>query len=131
MRESLSAQKRQTFRRPGRRRNAPRSSRAGLTLADKGHLHHRLIRLGHGQRRAVLILWAWTGLLSAAVLVPVYTGDSAGLIPLGVAALGLLAYTVMAPGWAARRANGHGNGQADGVPDPWPVPNWERDQPTR
>ncbi len=50
-------------------------SRSGLTLADKNHLHHRLIRLGHGQRRAVIILWAWTALLSGAVLVPVYTGD--------------------------------------------------------
>src|SRR4029453_9045473 len=101
----------------------------------KGHLHHRLIRLGHGQRRAVLILWAWTGLLSAAVLVPVYTGDSAGLIPLGVAAVALLLYTVMAPGWETRPANGHGNGHADaeptGPPDPWRVANWERDQPTR
>jgi UDP-GlcNAc:undecaprenyl-phosphate GlcNAc-1-phosphate transferase len=105
--------------------------RAGLTLADKGHLHHRLIRLGHGQRRAVLILWAWTGLLSAAVLVPVYTGDSAGLIPLGVAAVALLLYTVMAPGWDARRANGNGHAQASDPPDPWRVPDWERDQPTR
>jgi UDP-GlcNAc:undecaprenyl-phosphate/decaprenyl-phosphate GlcNAc-1-phosphate transferase len=105
--------------------------RAGLTLADKGHLHHRLIRLGHGQRRAVLILWAWTGLLSAAVLVPVYTGDSAGLIPLGVAAVALFLYTVMAPGWETRRANGHADAEPTGPPDPWRVANWERDQPTR
>ena len=42
--------------------------RSGLTIADKGHLHHRLMRLGHGQRRAVLILWTWTALLSAFVL---------------------------------------------------------------
>ena len=36
---------------------------AGVTVADKDHLHHRLMRLGHGQRRSVLILWAWTVLL--------------------------------------------------------------------
>ena len=58
-------------------------SRSGLTIADKDHLHHRLIRLGHGQRRAVVILWAWTALLSGAVLVPVYTGDVRSVIPLG------------------------------------------------
>ena len=29
------------------------SNRSGLTIADKDHLHHRLMRLGHGQRRAV------------------------------------------------------------------------------
>jgi UDP-GlcNAc:undecaprenyl-phosphate GlcNAc-1-phosphate transferase len=101
--------------------------RAGLTIADKGHLHHRLVRLGHGQRRAVLILWAWTGLLSAAVLVPVYTGDGTGLIPLGVAALALGLYTVLAPGWDARRASGHG----EVPPAGWPVPDWERHQRTR
>ena len=28
-----------------------------VTSADKDHLHHRLLRLGHGHRRAVLILW--------------------------------------------------------------------------
>ncbi|HLT68970.1 MAG TPA: MraY family glycosyltransferase [Acidimicrobiales bacterium] len=77
--------------------------RAGLTIADKGHLHHRLMRLGHGHRRAVLILWGWTGLLSAAVLVPVYTGNGLGLVPLGVAAVGLLLYTVLGPAWEARR----------------------------
>ena len=72
-------------------------SRAGLTMADKDHLHHRLMRLGHGQRRAVLILWAWTALLSGVVLYPVYTGRRR-LVPLGVAALGLLLYTFFAPG---------------------------------
>jgi len=77
--------------------------RAGLTIADKGHLHHRLMRLGHGHRRAVLILWGWTGLLSAAVLVPVYTGNGLALVPLGLAAVGLLLYTVLGPAWEARR----------------------------
>ncbi len=85
--------------------------RSGLTIADKGHLHHRLMRLGHGQRRAVLILWTWTALLSAAVLVPVYTGNGVGFIPLAVAALGLFLYTLFAPGWQARR---HGNGPEQG-----------------
>jgi UDP-GlcNAc:undecaprenyl-phosphate GlcNAc-1-phosphate transferase len=77
--------------------------RAGLTIADKGHLHHRLMRLGHGQRRAVLILWAWTALLSAVVLVPVYMENGVGFIPLAVLALGLLLFTLFAPGWLDRR----------------------------
>jgi UDP-GlcNAc:undecaprenyl-phosphate/decaprenyl-phosphate GlcNAc-1-phosphate transferase len=88
--------------------------RAGLTIADKGHLHHRIMRLGHGQTRSVLILWTWTALLSAAVLVPVYTGNGVGFIPLAVAALALLLFTLFAPGWQARRANGNGTlGEAD------------------
>ena len=27
---------------------------------DKDHIHHRLLRLGHGPRRTVVILWGWT-----------------------------------------------------------------------
>jgi UDP-GlcNAc:undecaprenyl-phosphate/decaprenyl-phosphate GlcNAc-1-phosphate transferase len=34
--------------------------RTGVAEADKEHLHHRLMRLGHGQRRSVLILWSCT-----------------------------------------------------------------------
>jgi UDP-GlcNAc:undecaprenyl-phosphate GlcNAc-1-phosphate transferase len=81
-------------------------NRSGLTIADKNHLHHRLMRLGHGQRRAVVILWAWTAILSGAVLVPVYTGDVLSVIPLAMAAVALLLFTLFAPGWQARRANG-------------------------
>src|SRR5439155_24498134 len=35
------------------------SARRSWHQADKDHLHHRLLRLGHGQRRAVLTLYAW------------------------------------------------------------------------
>jgi UDP-GlcNAc:undecaprenyl-phosphate/decaprenyl-phosphate GlcNAc-1-phosphate transferase len=83
-------------------------NRSGLTIADKNHLHHRLMRLGHGQRRAVVILWAWTAILSGAVLVPVYTGDVLSVIPLAMAAVALLLFTLFAPGWQARRAYGNG-----------------------
>jgi UDP-GlcNAc:undecaprenyl-phosphate/decaprenyl-phosphate GlcNAc-1-phosphate transferase len=89
-------------------------SRSGLTIADKNHLHHRLMRLGHGQRRAVVILWAWTALLSGAVLVPVYTGDVRSVIPLAIAAVALLLFTLLAPGWQARHVDGYGTlGEAD------------------
>jgi len=73
--------------------------RQGLATADKGHLHHRLMRLGHGHRRSVAILWAWTGLLSAFVLWPVYNdrqGDA--VIPFGVAAFVLLLLSAFMPG---------------------------------
>ena len=43
-----------------------------LATADKDHLHHRLMRLGHGHRRSVLILWAWTAILSGFVLYPTF-----------------------------------------------------------
>jgi UDP-GlcNAc:undecaprenyl-phosphate GlcNAc-1-phosphate transferase len=74
------------------------SRRMGVAEADKEHLHHRLMRLGHGQRRSVLILWAWTAILSAFVLYPTYTGRGDAIVPLGVAGLGLVLYTVFHPG---------------------------------
>ncbi|WP_426571732.1 glycosyltransferase family 4 protein [Aquihabitans sp. McL0605] len=76
--------------------------RSGLAEADKDHLHHRLMRLGHGQRRSVAILWLWSGLLSLFVLYPVYTGKGDGLVPIGVAALALMLLTFFHPG--TRRA---------------------------
>lgn len=88
------------------------SQRSGVSIADKGHLHHRLMNLGHGQRRAVLVLWVWTALLSAMVLSPVYTNRSDLYVPLGIVAFSLVLYTLFAPGIRARR-NGPGEGEGD------------------
>ena len=71
--------------------------RRGLAVADREHLHHRLMRLGHGHRRAVTVLWLWTALLSAFVLYPTYTGRGDGIVPVGIAALALALYTVFHP----------------------------------
>jgi UDP-GlcNAc:undecaprenyl-phosphate GlcNAc-1-phosphate transferase len=71
--------------------------RTGVATADKEHLHHRLMDLGHGHRRAVLIMWAWTAVLSGFVLVPVYTGRGDAVVPIGLAALALLLFTLFAP----------------------------------
>ena len=55
------------------------------------------MRLGHGHRRAVTVLWLWTALLSAFVLYPTYTGRGDGIVPAGIAALALLLYTLYHP----------------------------------
>jgi len=68
-----------------------------VTAADKDHLHHRLLRLGHGHRRAVVILWGWSALLSGFVLWPTYSGDGDAIVPIGIAAIGLLLFTVLHP----------------------------------
>lgn len=73
--------------------------RTAVAEADKEHLHHRLMRLGHGHRRSVLILWMWTALLSAFVLYPTYTGEGDAFVPIGVAALALALFTVFHPRW--------------------------------
>lgn len=69
-----------------------------VSMADKDHLHHRLMRLGHGPRRTVVILWLWTALLSGLALVPAYTRQGNALVPIGVMALALLLYAFFFPG---------------------------------
>lgn len=78
-------------------------NRSGISQADKGHLHHRLMRLGHGHRRSVFILWAWTALLSGFVLYPIYSGSGDGLVPFGIAAILLLLYMFLHPGLRTTR----------------------------
>jgi UDP-GlcNAc:undecaprenyl-phosphate/decaprenyl-phosphate GlcNAc-1-phosphate transferase len=65
---------------------------------DKEHIHYRLLRLGHGHRRSVLILWAWTAVLSGFVLFPLFIARVNAVIPLGAAALGVGLYTLFHPG---------------------------------
>jgi UDP-GlcNAc:undecaprenyl-phosphate GlcNAc-1-phosphate transferase len=71
---------------------------------DKQHIHHRLLRLGHGPRRSVLILWAWTAILSGFLLFPLFMHRANAFIPLGAAALGVGLYTLFHPG--LRKGNG-------------------------
>jgi UDP-GlcNAc:undecaprenyl-phosphate GlcNAc-1-phosphate transferase len=93
------------IRRAGRRGNPSK--------ADKDHLHHRLMRLGHGQTRSVLILWAWTALLSSLVLYPTFTNKGNAFIPFAVAALGVALYTLFVPSGRRAGLNG-GPGGANG-----------------
>ena len=54
-----------------------RRTRAGRSpfSPDKQHLHHRLLEIGHSQRRAVLIMWLWAALIAFGVVIAsLYTG---------------------------------------------------------
>ncbi|HET7194817.1 MAG TPA: MraY family glycosyltransferase [Nocardioides sp.] len=54
-----------------------RRTRAGRSpfAPDKQHLHHRLLEIGHSQRRAVFIMWLWAALVAfGTVVVSLYTG---------------------------------------------------------
>jgi UDP-GlcNAc:undecaprenyl-phosphate GlcNAc-1-phosphate transferase len=69
-------------------------SGVGFATADTGHLHHRLIKLGHGPRRAVVILWLWTALLSGFVLYPALSDGPTNLWPFLLVALALGGFTL-------------------------------------
>jgi UDP-GlcNAc:undecaprenyl-phosphate GlcNAc-1-phosphate transferase len=75
--------------------------------ADRGHLHHRLLEVGHSHSRAVLIMYFWSALIAFGALG--YSVNSASMwIVLGVvflSAIGLLLlllprFTPRAPRWA-------------------------------
>lgn len=54
-----------------------RRTRAGRSpmAPDKQHLHHRLLEIGHSQRRAVFIMWMWAALVAfGTVLASLFTG---------------------------------------------------------
>ena len=53
----------------------------GFDTPDKEHIHHRLPRLGHGPRRSVIILWAWTAILSSFLLFPLFVHQVNAFIP--------------------------------------------------
>jgi UDP-GlcNAc:undecaprenyl-phosphate GlcNAc-1-phosphate transferase len=77
--------------------------------ADRGHLHHRLLEIGHSHSRAVLIMYFWSALIGFGALA--YSVNSASMwIVLGVvflSAVGLVLlllprFTPRVPVWAQR-----------------------------
>ncbi len=77
----------------------------GFHTPDKDHIHHRLMRLGHGHRRTVVILWAWTAALSGFILFPLVLHQVNAFIPVGSALLAVALYTFFHPD-LRRRHNG-------------------------
>jgi UDP-GlcNAc:undecaprenyl-phosphate GlcNAc-1-phosphate transferase len=56
-----------------------RRTRAGASpfTPDKMHLHHRLLEIGHSHRRAVLLIYLWSGLLAFGAVALAVTDDTA------------------------------------------------------
>ena len=64
--------------------------RTGVATADRDHLHYRLVELGHGPRRTVIILCALTAIFSSFALAPLFFRSRLVLVPLVVALLGVI-----------------------------------------
>ena len=56
-----------------------RRTRAGMSpfSPDKMHLHHRLLEIGHSQRRAVLLIYLWAGVLAFGAVALTFITDVA------------------------------------------------------
>ena len=112
-----------------------RRTRKGLSpfAPDKMHLHHRLLEIGHSQRRAVLLIYLWAGLLAfgsvaltliddpVLVLVTLGVGMVLAVLATAIPRLRRLAPTPPAPAFRRRavhrpRSTSPPNGSAPTVP---------------
>ncbi|RYB89760.1 undecaprenyl/decaprenyl-phosphate alpha-N-acetylglucosaminyl 1-phosphate transferase [Nocardioides glacieisoli] len=103
-----------------------RRTRAGRSpmSADKQHLHHRLLEIGHSQRRAVLIMWMWAfTLASGAVIVSLYEGSWVWWSLGSMLALTIV-LTFVLPRVQRPRKTGLGN---TGLPENAEVEGWSED----
>ncbi len=69
-----------------------RRTRAGRSAfsPDKKHLHHRLLEIGHSQRRAVLVMYLWAALVAfGVVVVSLFSGwwSALGIAAMAISAL--------------------------------------------
>ncbi|GAA3118029.1 MraY family glycosyltransferase [Streptosporangium carneum] len=77
---------------------------------DRGHLHHRLLDIGHSHRRTVLIMYAWTFLFAFAVVAMSFEGVPLVLFPLTFLLAVVVLVMMALPRWRARRGGGGGTG---------------------
>jgi UDP-GlcNAc:undecaprenyl-phosphate GlcNAc-1-phosphate transferase len=59
------------------------------------HLHHRLLEIGHSQRRAVLLIYLWAGILAFGAVSVTLFDDVAALWIIGVGLLFAVAVSVV------------------------------------
>jgi UDP-GlcNAc:undecaprenyl-phosphate/decaprenyl-phosphate GlcNAc-1-phosphate transferase len=98
-----------------------RRTRRGLSLmdADKEHLHHRLMGVGHSYRLSVLIMWLWAALLSATVVALSFVRTDLWIIAAATVAAVLLLLPVTMPTMRPWRLFARADAPS---PEPTPVP---------
>jgi UDP-GlcNAc:undecaprenyl-phosphate/decaprenyl-phosphate GlcNAc-1-phosphate transferase len=85
----------------------------GIAHADKQHIHHQLMLIGHGHREAVLLMYLWSALMAGSALA---IGALDGRVALGVTLLGaaILFLVTALPRLLEHRRNGSSNGRSSG-----------------
>ena len=74
-----------------------RRARKGAHIfhADKQHLHHRLLEIGHGHRQAVLIMYGWAAGIAGLMLALSFFPNRIYSLAIAAATLGLFLYTLL------------------------------------
>jgi UDP-GlcNAc:undecaprenyl-phosphate/decaprenyl-phosphate GlcNAc-1-phosphate transferase len=82
----------------------------GIAHADKEHIFHRLMDIGHGHRQTVLLMYLWSALVCGSALA---IGVIDGLLVAGaIVAVAIMLFLVTAlPRLLERRRNGDANGE--------------------
>ncbi|MEV7908632.1 MraY family glycosyltransferase, partial [Streptomyces anulatus] len=75
---------------------------------DRGHLHHRLLDIGHSHRRTVLIMYAWTFLFAFTVVAMSMEGVPLVLFPLTFLLAVVVLVMMALPRWRTRKGGGGG-----------------------
>lgn len=68
--------------------------RRSVFQADKEHLHHRLMDLGHGHRQAVIVMYVWSALAAGAGLAFSFLDSSEVIFALPIVVSALVVYTL-------------------------------------
>jgi UDP-GlcNAc:undecaprenyl-phosphate/decaprenyl-phosphate GlcNAc-1-phosphate transferase len=95
----------------------------GIAHADKEHIHHQLMLIGHGHRQAVLLMYLWSALLAGSALAIGWIDGRIAVGAILVCALILFLVTAL-PRFLAQRRNGNHNGAhaAEVLPPVDPTP---------
>jgi UDP-GlcNAc:undecaprenyl-phosphate GlcNAc-1-phosphate transferase len=91
----------------------------GIAHADKQHIHHRLLDIGHSHRQAVFLMYAWSALISASALTLAFI-DGRTLV-LSVLALAVVLAAVLPRLVRDRRP--HGSDRSGQLPPAGPSSN--------
>ncbi len=89
-----------------------RRTRAGQLpwKPDRGHLHHRMLDIGHSHRRAVVLLYLWAGLVAVGAVSFAYLDPWLSVV--GILLLLVVATALTRRPWSG---GGSGGGGADGA----------------
>ncbi|MTE11841.1 MraY family glycosyltransferase [Nocardia aurantiaca] len=84
-----------------------RRVRAGVSFStpDKMHLHHRLLQIGHSQRRVVLVIYLWVSVLAFAAVGTSLISDRRMVVLLFAAGLVFALIVTAVPSWRELKIN--------------------------
>ncbi|MEX0833945.1 MAG: MraY family glycosyltransferase [Actinomycetota bacterium] len=94
-----------------------------VSHADKQHIHHRLLDIGHSHRQAVLLMYLWSALISGCALAVAFINGRLTVAVIVVVLLGIFAATaiprlLVVPNGRRKGRHQAGSGSQNGKDEP-------------